>query len=338
MRPFSPRRLLALAIAAATVAPSSRARADGDTVGVTDAITVGPSECLRHDVLVAHVTTWLARDVVDRRIAVAVEDQGERVRFVVRRDGVASAERTFRATRIACADLRAAVGLAIALAIDATILKSITIAEPPPEPAPAPPQPPTVHAPARALREPLPAHRPPERPEPPSRLDVDVAALAAIGVLPGIAWGGAVGLSLRLDGPLAVAARAWGTSEADVALASGRAYVGMAAGELRACLVRDLGSAALRACAGGAAGRWSARGQGFDEDLAPELPWAAAVAGLEADAPLARGLAVTARLDGYAPFVRPVLDVHDDGGFRLGTAEAPAAGLVAAAGLRIGFW
>ncbi|MDQ3035057.1 MAG: hypothetical protein M3Y87_21800, partial [Myxococcota bacterium] len=110
---------------------SVAARASADDRPLADAITVAsPDECLERDALVAHVETWLGRASIASELGVVVEGDADEVSFLVTRGGEPIATRRFDRLPRACADRRAALSLAIALAIDAAILESLGIAPP----------------------------------------------------------------------------------------------------------------------------------------------------------------------------------------------------------------
>jgi hypothetical protein len=325
---------IAIAVAAALFAPLAHAEAESWPLG--EAIEVGESRCMTRDELVASISTWLGRDSIDRRIHIVVEElEDGRTRFVVRREGAPIAERRFRPTEIACADLRAAVGLAIALAIDATVLNAIVE----PAPAPAPAAEPPEHAPRPVRPATPPPALPPSAPEPPARpsLEAEAQLMVLFGVLPAPTWGGSIGASLPIGSSFALRAAGFATASADVTVGTGSAEVAMAAGLLEACLERALGRASMLACTGAGAGRWSARGESFYFNRSTALPWAAMTAGLALRIPLADGVLLSTHLDGYVPFMRPELLAHDVTGAVVATTEAPPAGMTASLGLTVQF-
>lgn len=311
--------------ALALAAPRTAGAVERETWPLADAVQVGTLRCARGDELVATIATWLGRDAVDRRLAIVVEDAGEgAVRFVVRRDGEPVAERRFRAARVACADLRAAVGLAIALAIDATVLDAIEgeeAAPAPGTPAPEAPAGPRAEAPPAARR----------------WLEVDALVVGVAGVLPRPGLGGGLGVGVPLAPSWVLRAGAWAAVAATAEVGTGSADVAMVAGEAATCIERPLGLPRVRACGGFAAGRWSARGRGFGVNHAAALPWVAATGGLELRVPLADGLGLSTRLDGYVPVVRPVLEERDERGTPLAATEPPPAGVRASVGVTVAF-
>lgn len=308
---------------------ASAAHAEAETWSLDEALEVVENRCMTEGELSANVRLWLGRPSVDRRIRIVVDQLDEdSLRFVLSRDGKPSAERRFHTADVSCVDLRAAVALAIALAIDATVMQAIL------EPLPATPGPPAPRprpAPARP-----PAPRPPPPPAPAEErvmLEVEAQVLVLVGVLPEPALGASIGAAAPLGDSWHLRASGWGTAARSVSVGAGRSETAMVAGQASLCL----DDSSLRACAGAAAGRWSAEGRGFDRDRTTNLPWAALVADLGVSLPLAELVAASARIHGYFPVVRPVLEERDPRGQVLSTREPPPAGLGLSAGLAVGF-
>jgi hypothetical protein len=321
--------------------------ADPETWPLADALQVGDNRCMTKAELVANVQIWLARPGIDRRIQIVVDQiDDDSLRFVLSREGKPTAERRFHTSDVACPDLRAAVALAIALAIDATVMQAILepvpVETPPPAPPPLNQERPHRVAPAAPREKPKP---PPAREEA-VLLEAEAQALVLLGVLPEPVVGGSIGAAAPLVDSFSLRLSGWGTLERSVAVGSGSSRVAMAAGQVSACLDEQLGAArtgqgsprpVLRGCAGAAAGRWSAEGQGFNRDRTTALPWAAVVADLGVSLPLADQFAISTRLHGYFPFLRPVLEERDPRGGVLSATEPPPAGLGASAGVAVGF-
>jgi hypothetical protein len=314
---------------------------EAETWPLSEAIEVREGACVTRNELVASIENWLGRNAIDRRIKIVVEEtEPSRPHFVVMRDGKPSAERRFRGGSINCADLRAAVALAIALAIDATLLQAVL--EPPAPSAPpdlAPESKPKPEPKPKPKRAPAPRHAA-GRPHPPNAEPAGVwgeaAVLVLIGVLPAPAWGGAIGLGMAM-GPISLRALGWATAVVEAELGSGRARVGMVAGELGACVDRPLGGLRVHGCAGAAGGGITAEGRGFDVNRAAVVPWIAATAGLGAELPLGSDVGLIARVQGYFPVARPTLEVNDPRGGVLHQEEVPPAGVGASLGVRVGF-
>jgi hypothetical protein len=313
------------------------ARAQPEPRPLSEAIEVSEGSCIARAELLASVEVWLGRSAIDPSIRIQVEEaEPGKPRFVVLREGRPAAERRFKGGSIPCPDLRAAVALAIALAIDATILQSVMepVPVPPPPPEPEPKPKPTPKPKPKAPRL-APRPRPAPEPEGPP-VAGEIAAMVLLGVLPVPAWGGSVAVIVPV-GPIALRVAAWATANADVTIGEGEAQVGMLAGEVAACLARDLGGVHIRGCAGAAGGGWSAQGRGYDVNRATAIPWIAATASLGAELPVSDAVALVARVHGYAPLARPGLEVSDAADEPVVREEAPPAGLAVSLGVMVGF-
>src|SRR5439155_18363452 len=125
----SPSTLAALA-AIAVVAATGRADAAGSTRPILQALDVTPVPCLDRDGLGAQLRTWLRRDEIDSRISIVVRpdpNEGSKgaISFFILRDGQPVVERWLPHADVGCEQLRAAVGLAIAISVE-TMLVDVT--------------------------------------------------------------------------------------------------------------------------------------------------------------------------------------------------------------------
>ena len=325
----------------AVVVMAFPAAAEPQTHAVVDAIAVGPSECFAGPDLASRVEMWLGRSEIDQRVSVQVSDlrhRGEGVVFVVTREGKPAAERRLRPREIPCADLTAAVGLAVAMAIDATFLASfldvedLRRTEEPPSPTPPPPLPSPV------ADEPAPK---PVRAEPKREASFVHGALQAtglIGVLPVPTAGGTFSVDVSLSRGLELRLAGLGTFDPAVQLGSGRVRVGAAAARVSPCLVQPIDELSVAGCAGLVAGRWVARGEEFDVNHASTLPWAAVVATGEGRLRLGELTSLRFTVEGFVPFVRPSLDVEDGSGRVVASKQAATAGLGISVGPAIAFF
>lgn len=92
--------------------------------------------CFEPGRLVASVQAWLGRELVRRDVHVHVQGDAQRATsasFRIERGGKVR-ERRFGALPAGCEDAMAVVGLAVAMAIDADVMKAFV--EPPPPAAP----------------------------------------------------------------------------------------------------------------------------------------------------------------------------------------------------------
>ncbi len=312
---------VAAVLGAGRLAWASPPGAEPPTSSLADAIDVSPgASCLTHDRVTEQVVSWLGRDEIDARLTVRVEgdaDDPRAVRFVLRdRDDVIAEPRDFSPGPSRCADLHTVVGLAIALAIDATVLESAGIVDPSPEPPPPdpvktsePPKPDSVvvgPTPAPVDGEPktvaLDARR--------WRVRASARGLLAIGAPPPIAGGGHVGLELSWRDLLDFQAGAMATSAGSQSLDDGRVSIVLVAGRADMCAGQRLGQIRPRICIGAVGGSAFARGEGFLRDFQTVVPWFAAAFGGDVRVSLLPRLSLTFGLDGLVTVVRPVFDMQ----------------------------
>jgi hypothetical protein len=221
--------------------------------------------CVEADALAEHVATWLGTDTADADVWVRVEgspDDPRVVSFEMGRAEQRLAHRRFAPGPEACEHLQAALGLAIALAIRASLLDEIVG---PREPAP--------HAPA-----------------PPKEfwaLGGDLAAAAAI--LPGASFGGGIHLERTFphDFALRLGILGLATWHGTFETAPGSFDAEIAAVRADACVGLELAPRlAARGCAGILGGALLAQGRGFPSSRNASAPWFAVANGLELDVAL----------------------------------------------------
>lgn len=292
-------------------------------VAVADALDLDPgATCLEHDRLVEQVVTWLERDELDARLTVVVVGDPTEVRtlrFTLQDRGKPIAERTFAPGPSSCDDLHAVVALALALAVDATVLESVGIAptlpaeaipEPPPEPEPEP-------APTVAMEpSPLPDLEPRRRAW---ALRAQLRGLLTVGVPPTLGGGGQLGLEAGwrdlVDVQLGVLATSAGAEPVDAgAQTAGQAslLVRLVAGRADVCVGPQLRRVRPRLCGGMLVGAALAEGRGFRDDYRTTLPWVAVALGGDVRVGLSARTALSFGLDGLVSVVRPTFDVRED--------------------------
>jgi hypothetical protein len=304
--------LLGLLAVAAHASPQASGVAEH---GIRESLQVrNTPRCLRLEALHAQLVHWLGRDSIDARLRMVVEeDSTSRASFQLWRDETLVAERRFTQLPERCEEVLAAVGLALALAVDITVLERLQQggAATPPAPAVFP----------RALR-----------------YAVTLELLAGWGVLPTHTFAGAVGLERRL-----LAARLpWltgrlsllGTPGGRASVGPGGVHTSLLAGRLDFCGTWGTGNLTWQPCMGATLGRLGSRGTGFEANLSAASPWSAAVGRLALRLPAAGPVFFQLQLEFLAALTRPVLQV-------LNTEEAPLyqralPGLGAQAGIGIG--
>ncbi len=294
-------------LAALFALAASRARAEDRPI--EDAITVArASDCLRQDALLEHVRAWLPREAVDARLAVLVEDDADGASFVVTRDGRPVAVRRFDHLPARCEDRRAALGLAIALALDAAVLDALT--------APAP----------RAIERPTPAR---------SSVALEVAAERQVraAVLPELAAAWQIGPRVVVDDAFEVGGYAWVTSVSGADIGPGRVASQLTGGRLDLCARRRVDVVTLRGCAGAAAGAAFGTGRDVPGARSTTVGFAGVLGRIGIAIALAEWLALELAVDGWLSVWRPRFDLVDENERPFTSVELPAGGVIGAVGL-----
>lgn len=272
---------------------------------VADAVEVSAgTTCLDEARTVEHAVRWLERDRIDARQRIEVRAEVDRVVLVVRTDGAIVVERSLSPVPADCADLHAAVGLALALAVDASVLESLGVTAPAPTPLPA------------EDSEPAPEPTPPPVDAPPPRrrplVGIELGATTMVGVPRGVAFGAAITGQLGVLPWLDVEVGIVATGGLPVAVDPGEVVPVLTFARAGLCPRRDLSPRiALRGCIGVDAGGLLAFGRAFDEALLARLPWFAARTGIDLDVAVARRAALRLGLDAIVPVVRTEWAVED---------------------------
>jgi hypothetical protein len=111
---------------------ATHARADEPaTRPIAAAVIARDARCFDAPKLGAAIARWLGRDAIDARLSIDASDDGGQAKFTLRRDGQVVGSRALAVPGAACEDVRAALGLAIAVALDATVLATANIADAP---------------------------------------------------------------------------------------------------------------------------------------------------------------------------------------------------------------
>lgn len=276
-------------------------------------IAMGGDDCFKPAAMSVYIVGWLGQSDIDERVQIVV-DGGPPLSFAIKREEDLVAQRRFDVLPNGCEGRRAAVSLAIAIAIDNTVLRTLGIAEP--EPPPAQPQP----APEPEVAAPEPDNE--------WHASLSLGPGINVGVLP--AWGpdGSLRLELRRGERWGVAARAWATVEREFRVGQGRARTQMTGLSVGGCMHRPLQGARLSGCLGLSGSLLSAEGaKGFGELRSTALPWLAAQASLAARFWADKPAGLRASADGIVPIVRPQLQVLSDQGGEVAAARSlPTAG------------
>lgn len=273
------------------------------------AMSIDPGvTCLDSGELVEHVSSWLGTDSVSAPLAIEVHGSpyfARTVWFRIRRGDATLAERRFEPAPARCEDLHAAVGLAIALALKASVLDSVIG--------------------ARASGDAHGSH--------PFRLGAQ--ALVGIAVVPGTAFG--LGLSLQRSVAERFAARLsalallgpYGDFQQD----QGRFRTWLAIGRLDVCSrLAELDSLDVSVCVGVAAGGLYATGEAFPMSLDGLIAYIAVANALELDLELGARWSLSLALDVLVPLRRTSFVVRDAAGRVIAAHDLAAAGGLIAVG------
>jgi hypothetical protein len=273
-----------------------RASAADHTRPLREAVAVEPgATCLETATLVEHVESWLGTDAADSDVSIEVRgspDQPRVVEFRTLRAGRAIAYRRFAPGPARCDHLHAALGLAIAMAIRASLIEEVT----------------GTTADARA-------HVPEASADATRPWAIGANALAAVAVLPGAAFGADVRVERALAHPFRVRFGLLGLAALGETLSPGHFDVWLLAPQIDLCAGLDL-SHRLRgqACMGLAGGAVSAQGHGFPSSQNELVRWFAAVNGLDFVADLAESWSLDLAISVILPIARTSIVVRDSAG------------------------
>jgi hypothetical protein len=289
------------------------AAAAPSTHAVIEALHVEPNRCFDAASLAPILARWLERDVIDRRLDVEIigqPDSAEGLTLRVRRDGEIVGERHFPGLAAPCEEVRAAVGLAGAIAIDATVLESLGV-EPPPPPPPASPRWPAFSG--------------------------SVDALALLGVLPAPAAAFAPGFGVRLAPPIELRFTGLISAAGTLSLDARSVDVTLLAGRIDTCAAIAWKIARARACLGLAAGRLQATPAGPNAAAPSSAPWGAALARTDARLSLSPWFGFVLGVDAIFPFTRPRFEVVTSAGVPVTASGLPVVGGAVSFGPEIRF-
>jgi len=304
--------LVALLLAART------AVAAPPTHSFVEALRVDPNECFDAASLAPVLVRWLGRSEVDRRVEIEIAGQpagAEGLTLRVRREGQIVGERRFPGLAAPCDEVRAAVGLAAALAVDALSLE-----------VPA--------APAAVVLERGPA--PPVRSSS-RRFSSAVDAVVLVGVLPAPTGALAPGFGVRLAPAFELRLGGLLSGVGSVGLDGGSVAASLLAGRADGCgaLAGDIVRA--RACLGLTAGRLQTAPAHLAPALSPSVPWAATVGRLDARVSVAPWLGFVLGADAIVPLTRPRFEVVTPAGAPIASTGLPVFGGAVSLGPEITF-
>jgi len=259
--------------------------------------------------------------------------------------GGATGTRTLDADGASCAALGNALVAASALLVEdaaagaqptgaAAPALSASVPTSAPAPAPAPASAPMRPPGSVALGERAAGTRAVEASAP--RVDLELGAGVAAGVLAPASLFGTAGAAYHLAPHVAIGVEAWGVPTQTVAYAPGTIGLWMAAGSPFVCATTDASAAGMRlsACAQPVFGVVRAWGSGYPVDRSGTEPWVALAAGLRASGSIAGPLQWSARVE---PLL--LLDGQSFAVDNLGVGYSPQRfALVATMGVRASIW
>jgi len=270
-----------IAIAAACISSPAAAADDAPKRPLAEAFAVEPDECLEAGSLVPAVARWLGHEEIDRRISIAVRRDEGAVVYGLHRDGVLVGQRKVTNLPSGCTELRTALALSIAVAVEATFFgaeeEPATTPDAVPLPVPSPPP-----SPARS---PVSRSRSPARPSPgPTRRSArrtghQATLRGEAGVLwtalPGARPLFSAGIDIRWSRYLETRTAIVAATAATSPLGSGEVETRLYAGRADACAASPAWRIELRACLGLGWGLVETRGLGFLDGRTPSRPWLA---------------------------------------------------------------
>lgn len=290
-------------LAQAQAAPTPELQALGAAMTIDPGVT-----CLDSEELAEHVSTWLGTDRVSAPLAIEVHGSpyfARTVWFRIRRGDVTVAERRFEPAPARCAALHAAVGLAIALAIKASVLDSLIGAQ--------------THGDAQTSR--------------PFRIGIE--AIGGVAVVPGASFGFGLGLQYALTARFA--ARLMGLTllgpNGDFQQDQGRFKTWLSVGRLDVCSrLVDLRFLDISACVGIAAGGLYATGEAFPMSRRALTAYVAMANALELDVALGAHWSLSLAIDVLVPLRRTSFVVRDQTGAVIAVNDLAGAGALIAIG------
>jgi hypothetical protein len=266
-------------------------------------VVEGGAGCIDREGLGQQIHMWLERDHLDGalRIELDVSSRGGQTgaRLVLRRHGRLLAERSFSTLPDDCGTAQAALSLAIALAIDATLIDQLTT--------------PTA-------RDPRPRH------------SVSMEGMALAGVLGRPAAAARLGMARRWTPVLASRLGLMATTGHLLSVGEGAAEVDLLAVQATLCASYPRGRLEAAGCGGLAAGLVRAEGVGFPRTSTARMGWLAPTARMEVAYQILRPAWLILGVELMTTISRPRLQVLDGGGDVIARRSLPSLG----AGLSLG--
>jgi hypothetical protein len=278
---------LSLLYASCVVAQAAVA---ADRRPVAEALSVQNNVCFDAPTLGLQLEAWLKRSTVERDISLDVRGDplgADGVTIEIRRAGRSVGTRTFPQFSVSCEEVRSAIAMSAALAIDATEQESGC-----PE---APQQKPSL------------AYEPPRHRAPLARALGSLEGVAVGGLLPTWSMGVAPSVGYRVASSISLRASLLATSSSVFVLGGGTVEMRAVAGRLDGCAVAIARRLRLRACLGVLAGRLTTEGSGFADATSTGAQRRALLGGLsrlDLRIPIAPSFGLLAAADFFVRFTR----------------------------------
>jgi len=294
---------------------------------------VAGATCLEQAALTKYVAMWLERDSVDAAITVAVRGDpadAHAMSFVISRDSRGASPRRMHSLPDDCAAMHAAVSLAIAVAIDASVLDGALQSVGPPPATPPPAM--VLTREARAVDRPAPARRRPPVRRARIGLFGGAAGSFSSGLLGGFGYGADARLVVRMRRAIDVDLGAGAIWAPSAALAGGRYRSTLGRAEARACGRLIAKRLVVRACAVAGAGGLRVVGTQYDRPRRSVAPWVGVGPAFEFVLPASSTWAFAARLDLWVPLIRTNLVALGQQDAVVASRPLPPLGVILALG------
>lgn len=309
---------------------ASRAQEEGRPL--SEAVQLHGGRCLEAPSFHAAVGAWLGRSRIDRRVTVEVDELADGVEVRVRRDGGLVGERRMELGGRPCDEVRAAVALGVASALDATLLDDLGVARPaaPVESSAKPVLPPSPPTPRT-----LPQTRPPRAVG--VRMMVEETVL--LNVLPRVVLGAAPAVDVTPLRGLDVRVGALFGGGGGIPIGDGAASATLLVGRADLCGGGALagGRVHLRGCGGFLIGSALAEGRSFAVVRSSAVPWVAPAIRADVRWTLNRTIGLLFSAEGLFPLIRPELQELDTNGDVVSQRPFPIAGAALGVGPVIDF-
>jgi hypothetical protein len=286
---------------------------------------LGAAGCADAGPLSEQLEVWTRNPELDARLRIVVrEDEArrQRARFELWSAEEELVERSIEPLPTDCDAYRAALALAIAFALDATVLQELGV--PPADPEPPP----------ESELAPLPEEGEDERGE--ERLTsrevsrgvrggVDLGGAAGLGLSPGVTLGGGLNLRFALHPKLSLVFGGEVQQGLSQPLGEGQIAMRFVMARVALCGGGELRRVDLRGCAGTLAGSVWIDGKDYEVEHQTRAPWVALTLGPQVRAPLSSRFSFVAALDAVLPLARVEARVLDSGGGVGGLSLRPPA-------------